>query len=161
MSVHYVAGDITTTHADVLVNAANARGYMGGWLGKYVRLRGVAESIHYATAGAVEREAKRVVRECPPGIGDVYTTGAYHLPATWVVHAVTMLRPGSRSTLEIVGRCVQNVLDACRSLDARAVVLPLLGTGTGRVNVRDVEELYKRSFEDVADLDIVVVRRPL
>lgn len=71
MSVRYVAGDITTIQADVIVNAANAKGYMGGWLGKYVRLRGVAGSIHYVTSGAVEREAKRVVRAYPPGADDV------------------------------------------------------------------------------------------
>ena len=157
MGVRYVTGDITTIQADVIVNAANAKGYMGGWLGRYVRLRGVAESLHYVTSGAVEREAKQVVRAYPPGLGDAYITGAYNLPAKWVVHAVTMMRPGSRSNLEIVGRCVENVLTACRSLNADTVALPLLGTGTGSLNICDVERLYQRAFDAVTDLDIVVV----
>lgn len=138
MGVRYVAGNITTIHADIIVNAANAKVYMGGMLGRYVRLRGVAESIHYVTSGAVEREAKEVIRSYPVGEGDVYITGAYNLPAKWVVHAVTMMQPGSRSNLEAVGRCVENVPDACRLLEARTVAIPLLGTGPGRVD--DVRE---------------------
>ncbi|WP_067936672.1 macro domain-containing protein [Alicyclobacillus kakegawensis] len=158
MTLHNETGDITKIRADAIVNAANAKGYMGGWLGKYIRLRGVAESIHYATSGAVEKEAKRVVRANPPGLGDVYVAGAHGLPATWVLHAVTILKPGSRSSIEVVERCVDNIRDVCHSLRIRTVAVLLLGTGTGRVQVRDVEELYEVKFGEAQDLDIVVIR---
>jgi O-acetyl-ADP-ribose deacetylase (regulator of RNase III) len=159
VTLRYHTGDITKIRADAIVNAANARGYMGGLIGRYIRLRGVAESIHYATSGAVEKEAKRVVRAHPPGLGDVYVTGAHGLPAEWVLHAVTMLKPGSRSSIEVVARCVENIIDSCRSLGVRTVAVPLLGTGTGRVNVRDVEELYEVKFGEAHDLNVIVVRR--
>lgn len=53
-SMKLVKANITKVVADVIVNAANAWVYMGGWLGRYVLLPGVAESIHYETKGVVE-----------------------------------------------------------------------------------------------------------
>ena len=158
MGLRYITGDITQVEVDAIVNAANARGYMGGWLGRYVKLRGVAESIHYATAGKVEREAKRVARAERPQLGDVYVTGGYNLPARWVLHAVTMLKPGSRSSLATVERCVGNVLATCHRLGVQSVAVPLLGTGTGRLNVKEVEAVYADKFGQVDRVDVVVVR---
>ena len=158
MGFRTIVGDITEIKADAVVSAANAKGYMGGWLGRYVRLRGVAESIHYVTRGAVATEAKQVVRRHRPGLGDVYVTRAYNLSADWVIHAVTMLRPGLRSNLTVVERCIENVLSASETLGVHVIAVPLLGTGTGRVPISEVEALYERKFTFRDDLDIIIVR---
>lgn len=149
--------NIAEVTADIIVNAANAVGYMGGWLGKHVRLRGVAESIHYATKGAVEKEARMIVQRDRPGLGEVYVTGAYNLPAHWIVHAVTMMKPGSRSNIEAVGRCVDNIIGISHVLGAKTVAIPLLGTGVGGVEKAQVEAVFREKLGSIADLDIIVV----
>ena len=154
----FVYGDIVDVPADVVGIAANAKGTMGGWFGRYVRLKGVAEGLNYATHGAIEKEAKRIARRDKPGLGDVYITGAYDLPARWVVHAVTRLKPGQRSSLEIVGRCVEHVVGTCRMLGAKKVALPLLGTETEGLETKDVEALYEGTLGKMEDLQIMVVR---
>jgi len=40
-------GDISDAEAEIIVNAANRIGFMGGWIGRIYKTKGVAESIHY------------------------------------------------------------------------------------------------------------------
>lgn len=159
VGIEYRNADIANVEADVIVNAANTKGYMGGWLGRYVRLRGVAESLNYATRGAIEKEARSRIRGLKFGLGDVYVTDAYNLPAHKIVHAVTMIRPGMRSNIEVVRKCLDSVVTMCREVGAQTVAIPLLGTGTGRVAVDDVLDLYKDVLGTIADMKFVIVRR--
>lgn len=155
--MRFESGDISIVKADAIVNAANAVGYMGGWLGKHVRLRGVAESLHYATRGAIEQEARTVARKNKPSPGDVYITSAHALRATWVLHAVTMRKPGSRSSIEVIELCVDNIINECLRLGVHSLALPLLGTGTGRVNKQSVIDVYRTKLQKVEDVDVTVV----
>ena len=41
MSVELVKGNITEQEVDLIVNASNVLGFMGGFIGKYSELKGV------------------------------------------------------------------------------------------------------------------------
>ncbi|MBE0466158.1 MAG: macro domain-containing protein, partial [Candidatus Desulforudis sp.] len=94
-------GDLTRFEADVLVNAANGQGYMGG---------GVAGALLRRGGPEIEAEAVRTCRETKPQTGQVYVTTAGNLPARYIYHAVTMLHPAERSSVEIVEQCLHSVL---------------------------------------------------
>ncbi len=54
----YAQGNITKFDVDAIVNASNGFGYMGGKRCVNELHRGVAESIQFASCGAVERLAR-------------------------------------------------------------------------------------------------------
>lgn len=151
--------DIVNIKADIIVNAANSIGYMGGFIGKYIRLKGVAESIHYVTRGKVEKEAKKISRKLKPKPGDVYVTSAYNLQAKWIFHAVTMRLPGTWSNVKAVEKCLEKIVNKGRELNVETIALTGLGTGTGRLSKKDVANLYKKILSPVNDLEIIVVDR--
>lgn len=160
-----VCGDITKVEADVIVNAANGIGFMGGIIGRFIQLPGVAESIHYVTKGAVEKEAKKASRKLPliPSIlyghksGELYLTDAGSLSAFWIIHAVTMKYPGMRTSLRTVEKLLPLIIQQANWLHARSIAIPLLGTGTGGLKEDEVLDLYKRMFNEPSELDIQIV----
>lgn len=160
-----VQGDITKINADVIVNAANGIGFMGGWVGRFIQLPGVAESIHYSTKGTVERDAKKKARKYRgvPSIlsghnaGEVYVTGAGTLSANWIIHAVTMRYPGMKTSLNTVESLLPKIIREARLLNTRSLAIPLLGAGTGGLQTSDVLELYERMFSNIEEFDIRVV----
>lgn len=157
MRIEY--GDICQTTCDAIVNASNGIGFMGGRAGIRKKLAGVAESIHYATGGAVEQEAKKVCREHSPlGVspGNVFVTSAGGLNSTYIIHAVTMRLPGTLSSKGTVKALLPRILETARSLGVRSIAIPLLGTGTGHLSEKKVLEMYEQAFAGVEDLDICV-----
>lgn len=141
-------GDLTRFEADVLVNAANGLGVMGGGVAGALRRRGGVE---------IEEEAIRVCREGKPQTGQVYVTGAGGLPARFVYHAVTMLHPAERSSPEVVEQCLYSILLKAREQGVRFIGLPALGTGVGRVPKAEVAGKYLLVLAGVDDLDITVL----
>src|SRR5438045_849507 len=73
-----VTGDITRVAADAIVNAANSAFSAGG---------GVDGALRRAGGNELSGEMRR---RYPMGIetGTAVSTGAYDLPARWVIHAV-------------------------------------------------------------------------
>src|SRR5215470_8455118 len=71
-------GDITDAEVDAIVNAANAELVMG---------TGVAGAMKRKGGVVIEEEA---LRQGPIEIGEAVLTVAGNLPATHVIHAVTM-----------------------------------------------------------------------
>ena len=159
MSIHTVQGDICQASCDVIVNASNGIGFMGGLIGLVWKCAGVAESIHYATRGKVEREAiLKCLRHYIIGYmpGSVFVTGAYNLNCRFILHAVTMYLPGTFSTLGTVRRLLPKILQEARSLGARTIAIPLLGTGVGRLKPEKVMALYEEAFSGTDDVDVFV-----
>ena len=74
-----VIADITTVHADAVVNAANSRLAGGG---------GVDGAIHSAAGPALMRELREKYDGCPTGSAVI--TGGGDLPAAHVIHAVAV-----------------------------------------------------------------------
>ena len=162
--IKVVHGDITEAKTDIIVNAANGIGFMGGWIGKYMKLPGVAESIHFVTKGSVEREAKKKSKKvvwlsriiCGHSAGEIYVTHAGSLSSKWIVHAVTMRYPGMKTTLHTVDTLLTKIVQEGRLLQARSVAIPLLGAGTGGLQAESVLDLYDRRLSPIEDLQFNV-----
>lgn len=155
--ITFVKDDIACVEADVIVNAANGIGFMGGFIGRFFKLKGVAESLHYHSKGKIERLAKKEVKKKKPKKGEVYVTPAESLKAKWIFHAVTMKRPGTWSYIETVETCLQNIIMEAKRLDVKTIAIPGLGTGTGGLKLSEVIPLYKKYLEVETDLTFILV----
>lgn len=139
-------GDITTVRADALVNAANAALAGGG---------GVDGAIHDAGGPEIEAACRRLPWvgpgvKCPPG--EVRTTTAGALAATWLIHAVGPIYDnrdpaGSAATLDQVVRAVRSA--ARVALAAVFDELPALSLR--RVTFVLFTAVDLRAFEDALD----------
>lgn len=166
MGYKIVKGDITEMECDVIVNASNAIGYMGGGRGIETKLPGVAEAIHYKTKGVVEKEARKMCRKISwlsssiyskYQVGDVFITGNGGLKCKYIFHAVTMFLPGSKSQLEMIDILVHRIILKARMIGIRSIALPLLGTGTGGLDRQEVLNVYDVCLSKVSDIEVSVV----
>ena len=140
-------GNVIDIKSDLLINASNGKGWMGGIIGRFILLKGVAETIHYADSN-IEKAAKKEARKRNVQCGDVFLTDSGKLDfPKGILHAVTMLKPGQLSNLNIIERCLNNILIFCEENDIKTTTIPLLGTGTGRVNREDVLNLYENLLQ--------------
>lgn len=164
MGYSIIKGNITEIKADIIINASNGIGFMGGILGRFVKLEGVAEAIHYATKGVVENEAKMTAKKrkyiprhlCGYKSGEVFVTGAGNLDATYIIHAVTMPFPGMITNIDVIKVLLPKIISKAYELNAKSLVIPLLGTGTGRVPKDKVLKLYEDFFSNVTDIEIII-----
>lgn len=149
--------DITLAESDVIINAANGCGYMGGkWATKKLR-RGVAEHLNFVTKGKMETEALQEARKykhIPSWIfgkkpGEFFCTSSHGLNCKAIIHGVTMRYPGSRSKLKDVELLIENIFKFCRQKSFNKIAMPLLGTGTGGLNTKDVINLINYHANDI------------
>ncbi|MCM1059787.1 MAG: macro domain-containing protein [Eubacterium sp.] len=148
-----IEGDITTANADVIVNAANGWGYMGGKNARNGLLDGVAESINRATDGKMEAytiQKARKFKSIPSFVfgkhtGEIFISPPFGLNCKEVIHAVTMRSPGSRSKLETVTILANSILTHCRNAEYCTVAMPLLGTGTGGLDKSEVKNIILKT----------------
>jgi O-acetyl-ADP-ribose deacetylase (regulator of RNase III) len=115
-----VQGDITTIAADAIGNAANASLAGGG---------GVDGAIHSAGGPAILAELRaRHPRGTPTGTA--VATGAGHLPARWVIHAVgPVWQGGEHGEAELLAGAYRSALDVAVELGARTLTLPAISAG--------------------------------
>lgn len=153
--VECVCGDISSVSCEVLVNASNGRGYMGGRVCASRLRKGVAESLQFATNGLIEIEAKATVRSFGffPWVfglsaGSFFVTSSCGLPCFCVFHAVTMRNPASRSSVKVVRNCLLSLRDFCMDKGFYEVALPMLGCGNGNVAKEDFLSLVDEIFYD-------------
>lgn len=150
----YKKGDITFATEDIVVNAANGIGWMGGILGRVHKFHGIAESIHYTTKGQVEKEIRKKGRiYCP---GEVFFTQGYGIGKIGILHAVTMLLPGCLARKKMIRKLCPKILEMARQKNAKSIALPYLGCGTGRLKPEEVKEIYEEYFGNIADLKVTV-----
>lgn len=166
MGYNIVNGDITDIEADIIVNASNGIGYMGGKTGLKKKLPGVAEAIHYKTQGTVEKEAKalykqyklkhlKLIRGFNPG--EIFVTGAGCLTAKYIIHGVTMAFPGKKCEIDTVKRLLPKIYAKAKELGAETIALPILGTGTGGLNSEEVLDIYKEYLSNIDYIHTIVV----
>ncbi len=143
-----MVGDITQVTTDVLVNAANGMGPMGG---------GVALAFRSFGGQVIEEEAIQVCEAFDPQEGDVYVTTAGCLNAKYILHAVTMKKPVQPAKIEVVRTCLVSLLQKCREMNIKSMAIPALGTGVGRLSKKQVAEAFVDILNVVDDIEIIVI----
>ena len=117
-----IFGDITTSRSEVIVSSDDFRLSMGG---------GVSAAIHQAAGRRLSADASKLT---PLRVGDVAVSSAGHLPAKYVMHAVT-LGPGADeiSRDAVVRQVTQRALHLTAELGCSTIAFPAIGSGVAGI----------------------------
>jgi len=119
-----LTGDITTFHADAIVNAANSTLLGGG---------GVDGAIHKAGGPEIMAECHKLRdTQFPRGLptGEAVLTGAGKLPCKYVIHTVGPVWRGGREGEEgLLASAYRNALEKAAEVGAHTLAYPAISTG--------------------------------
>lgn len=116
--VELAPGDITQQRVDAIVNAANHELRRGG---------GVCGAIHRAGGPSIAEECL-AIGGCPTG--SAVATGAGHLPARHVIHAVgPVWHDGERGEAELLASAYRASLALADRLSLESIAFPSISTG--------------------------------
>ena len=119
MPLFYVRNDIVNVKADVIVNSANPKVFIGGGTDRAIYTAAGEQNLFHA------RELIGDIEE-----GDVKYTDAYGLDAKYIFHTVAPAWKGGDSGEEALLRsCYSKCLDLAKELECVSVAFPLLATG--------------------------------
>ena len=134
-----VQGDITQVAADAIVNAANNAFAYGG---------GVDGAIRKAAGPELSGEMRRLYPAGTP-TGTAVATGAYALPARWVIHAVGPVWGfGGQDKLDLLASAYRSALLAADDLGARTICSPAISAGTFGFPVETAADVALRTVRD-------------
>jgi O-acetyl-ADP-ribose deacetylase len=129
VKITVVHGSILDADAQVIVNAANSLGLMGG---------GVAGVIKRAAGAEVEREA---VKDAPIRVGKAVLTSGGKTKFKGIIHAPTMPEPGMHIPAQNVALATKAALTLADEKGFESVAIPGMGTGVGGVAHADAATL--------------------
>lgn len=135
ISILVVHGSILDIDADVIVNAANSVGIMGG---------GVAGVIKRAAGHAVEEEARR---HAPVAVGHAILTSGGTTKFKGIIHAPTMPRPAMRIPAANVALATTAAMTLADQHGFESIALPGMGTGVGGVAHHDAGAMMIRQIK--------------
>lgn len=125
VQIDVVQGSILEVEAEVIVNAANSLGVMGG---------GVAGVIKRAAGVGVEEEARKAA---PISVGRAVLTSGGKTAFRGIIHAPTMPQPATRIPADNVALATRAALTLADERGFASVALPGMGTGVGGVRAED------------------------
>jgi O-acetyl-ADP-ribose deacetylase (regulator of RNase III) len=143
-------GSILDVDAQVIVNAANSLGLMGG---------GVAGVIKRAAGAEVEREA---VKDAPIRVGKAVLTSGGKTKFKGIIHAPTMPEQGMHIPVQNVALATKAALTLADEKGFESVAIPGMGTGVGgvahadaaRAMVEAVRAFSPRALKSVILVDV-------
>jgi len=150
VKIDVVHGSILDADAQVIVNAANSLGLMGG---------GVAGAIKRAAGAEVEREA---VKDAPIRVGKAVLTSGGNTKYKGIIHAPTMPEPGRHIRVQNVALATKAALTLADEKGFESIAIPGMGTGVGgvahadaaRVMVEAVRAFSPRTLKSVVLVDV-------
>lgn len=145
MKLAVAPGDITATHADALVNAANSTLLGGG---------GVDGAIHRRGGPEVLAECRRLREtELPDGLpaGQAVATTAGRLPARWVIHTVGPVWAKTIDKSDTLASCYRESLRVAAGLGARTVAFPAISAGIYGWPMDDAARIAVETCRGMAD----------
>lgn len=151
MELRIEPGDITTVHADAIVNAANS-GLLGGG--------GVDGAIHRVGGPGILAECREIrATTHPDGLpaGQAVATGAGDLPARWVIHTVGPVWSATEDRSATLASCYRESLRVARELGARSVAFPAISAGVYGWPIDDAARIAVTTCREVGGVDEVIV----
>ncbi|WP_270618304.1 O-acetyl-ADP-ribose deacetylase [Micrococcus luteus] len=144
MQLTIAPGDITATHADAVVNAANSTLLGGG---------GVDGAIHRRGGPEILAECRRLREtDLPEGLpaGQAVATTAGRLPARWVIHTVGPVWAKTIDKSDTLASCYRESLKVAAGLGARSVAFPAISAGVYGWPMDDAARIAVTTCREVA-----------
>ncbi len=145
-------GDITKSHVDAIVNAANGSLLPGG---------GVCGAIHAAGGASIAQECAEIIKRRYPGglpAGQAVATTGGRLPAEHVIHAVGPIYHQDHDPDRTLADTYRSSLAVAAELGAKSIAFPAISTGIyGFPPQRAAAIVWRTLLDDPADLDIHLV----
>ena len=136
-----VLGDITKIPAQAVVNSANPSLLAGG---------GVCGAIHRAAGPDLEAACRKIGRIDP---GQAVLTGAFDLPADYVIHAVApRYLDGSRGEVQVLEETYRSICRLVQQYGITTLSIPSIGTGIYRFPLVLASQIAVRTLQDYSNM---------